>query len=63
MPIVIHEFVVDTPPPEAAAADQARAEQGAAAAPPAPAWAPELARRLERELTLAAERALRLLAD
>jgi hypothetical protein len=62
MPIVIEEFVVDTPPPETAATDQARGHAGSDAGPAA-AWTATFAHRLEAELALATERAARLHAD
>lgn len=62
MPIVIEDFIVDTPPPERAATDQARADAGSDSGPSA-AWTAGFAHRLEAELALAAERAARLHAD
>lgn len=62
MPIVIEEFVVDTPPPETAAIDQARRDAGSDSGP-AVAWTAGFAQRLEVELALAAERAARLHVD
>lgn len=62
MPIVIEDFIVDTPPPERAATDQARGNAGSDAGPSA-AWTASFAHRLQAELALAAERAARLHAD
>lgn len=61
MPIVIEDFIVDTPPPETAATDPARGDGAAGQADTA--WTAGLAHRLEAELALAAERAARLHAD
>jgi hypothetical protein len=61
MPIVIEEFIVDTPPPETAATDAARGDAGASQA--VTAWTASFAHRLEAELALATERATRLHAD
>lgn len=63
MPIVIEDFIVETPPPETAASHIARTEAGVASALPAPAWTAGFAHRIAAELTLAAERAERLQAD
>lgn len=63
MPIVIEEFIVDTPPPERAATDAARADAGAQGGASVAAWTAPFAHRLEAELALAAERAARLHAD
>lgn len=60
MPIVIDDFEIVVPSAESTPATP---PTPAAASAGGPAWSAELARRLDEQLTLALERAQRLVAD